>query len=63
MKLKAKAEILEDKTTQYKTKYQEIDKELISEIRHLCPIEAQRLLIELREENSKRKREKSQEMS
>ena len=39
MKLKAQTEILEDKTTHYKTKYQEMDQELITEIRELCPIE------------------------
>ena len=39
MKLKTQTEILEDKTTNYKTKYQEIDQELITEIREICPIE------------------------
>ena len=39
MKLKAQTEILEDKTTHYKTKNQEIDQELITEIKELCPIE------------------------
>ena len=28
-----------DKTTLYKTKYQEIDQELITEIKDFCPIE------------------------
>ena len=37
MKLKAQKEIQEEKTIHYKTKYQEIDKELIIEIRELCP--------------------------
>ena len=32
MKLKAQTEILEDKTIYYKTKYQEIDQQLITEI-------------------------------
>ena len=36
IKLKAQTEILEDKTTHYKTKYQEIDQEIITEIRELC---------------------------
>ena len=40
MKLKAQTEILEDKTTHYTTKYQEINPELITHIRELCPIEA-----------------------
>ena len=47
MKLKAQTEILEDKTTHYKTKYQEIDQELITEIRELCLIEIQPFLKEL----------------
>ena len=33
LKLKAQIEIPEDKTIHYKTKYQEIDKELITEIK------------------------------
>ena len=41
MKLKAQTEILEDKTTNYKTEYQEIDQELITKIRELCHIETQ----------------------
>ena len=44
MKLKAQTKILEDKSTHYKTKYQEIDRELITEIRELCPIETQPFL-------------------
>ena len=35
MKLKAQTEILKDKTTHYKTKYQEIEQELITKIREL----------------------------
>ena len=61
MKLKAQTEIPEDKTTHYKTKYQEIDQELITEITELCPIETQQFLIELCEENSKKEKEKSRE--
>ena len=34
MKWKSQTEILKDKTTHYKTKYQEIDQELITEIRN-----------------------------
>ena len=44
MKLKTQTEILENQTTHYKTKYQEIDQELIAEIRELYPIETQPLL-------------------
>ena len=44
MKLKAPTEILEDKTTNYQTKFQEIDQELITEIWELCPIETQPFL-------------------
>ena len=39
MKLKAQTEILEDKTTYYKIIYQEIDEELLNEIKELCPME------------------------
>ena len=46
MKLKAQTEILEDKTSHYKNKYQEIDQELITEIRELCPMETQQFLKE-----------------
>ena len=59
MKLKAQMEILEDKTTHYKAKYQEIGQELITEIRELCPTETQNFLIELWEENGKKEEEKS----
>ena len=38
MKIKTQTEILVDKTIHFKTKYQEIDQELITEIRELCPI-------------------------
>ena len=44
MKLKSPLEILENKTTYYKTKYQEIDQELITETRELCPVETQQFL-------------------
>ena len=37
MELKAQTEIQEDKTTHYKTKYQEIDQELITEIIEIFP--------------------------
>ena len=47
MKLKAQTEILEDKTTLYKTKYQEIDLKLITKIRELWSIETQSFLKEL----------------
>ena len=36
MKLRAETEILEDRATNYQTKYQEIDQELIAGIRELC---------------------------
>ncbi len=53
MKLKAQIEILKDKTTHYKTKYKEIDPELITEIRKICPKETQQFLIELWEKLQK----------
>ena len=56
MKLKAQTEILEDKTTNYKTKYLEIDQELITEMRELCPIETQLFLKELWEKTVKRRK-------
>ena len=56
MKLKAQIEILEDKTTLYKTKYEEIDQELITEIRDLGPIETQPFLQELGEKTAKRRK-------
>ena len=59
MKLKAQTETLEDKTSHYETKYKEIDLELITEIRDLCPIEAQPFLQELWEKNCKKEEEKS----
>ena len=62
MKLKAQSEIQDDKTTHSKTKYQEIDQELITEIRELCPIETRQFLIELWEENCKKKGEKSRKI-
>ena len=62
MKLKAQTEMLEDKTTHCKTKYQEIDQELITEIRELCPIEKQPFLKELWEKNSKKEEEKSRKI-
>ena len=62
MKQKSQAEILEDKTPHYKTKYQEIIKELITEIRELCLIEIQQFLIELWEENCKKEEEKSRKI-
>ena len=40
MKLKVQTEILKHKTTHYKTKYQEIDQEIIIEIIELFLIEA-----------------------
>ena len=60
MKPKAQTEILEDKTTHYKTKYREIDQELITEIREL--IEIQPFLKELwggGEKTAKKEEEKS----
>ena len=45
--LKAQAVIPEDKTILYKTKYHEIDHEQFTEIRELCPIETQQVLIDL----------------
>ena len=62
MKLKAQTEILKDKTTHYKTKYQEIDQELITEIRELCLIETQPFLQELWENNCKKEEEKSRKI-
>ena len=50
MKLKVQTEIQEDKTAHYKTKFQEIDQELITEIRELCPIETKLFLKEVWEE-------------
>ena len=41
MQLKAQTEIFEKRATHFKTKYQEIDQELITEIRELCPTEIQ----------------------
>ncbi len=41
MKLEAQTEIKEDKTVNYEPRYQEIDQELITKIRELCPIETQ----------------------
>ena len=61
-KLKAQAEILEDKTTHYKTKYQEIDQELMTEIRELYPIETQPFFKNYGEKTAKRKK-KNQEKS
>ena len=58
MKLKAQIEILEEKTTHYKTKYHEIDQELITEIKELCHIETQ-FLKELWGKNWKKEEEKS----
>ena len=46
MKLKAQTEIVGDKTTHYKTKYQEIDQKLCTEIRELYPIETRQFLKE-----------------
>ena len=56
MKLKAQTELQEDKTTHYKTKYQKIDQELITEIRELCPIETQPFLKELWKKTAKRRK-------
>ena len=50
MKLKVQTEIQEDKTAHYKTNFQEIDQELITEIRELCPIETKPFLKEVWEE-------------
>ena len=62
MKPKAQTEILKEKTTHYKTKYQEIDQELITEIGGLYPIETQPFLKELWKKTAKR-RKKNQEKS
>ena len=59
MKLKAQTQILEDATTHYKIKYQEIDQQLITEIWELFPIEIQQFLKEPWEKNSKKEEEKS----
>ena len=59
MKLKAQAEIREDKATHYNAKYQEIDLELNTEIRDLSLIETQPFLKELWEKNCKKEEEKS----
>ena len=59
MELKAQTKILEDKITHYKTKYQEVDQELITEIRELCPIETQPFLKGPWEKTAK-KRKKNQ---
>ena len=58
LNLKAQTEILEDKTTNYKTEYQEIDQEIITEIRELCPIETQPFLKQLWEKNCKKEGKK-----
>ena len=60
MKLKAQTEILEDKSSHYKTKYQEIDQELITEIREHCPIETQLFLKELKITAKRRKKNPEQ---
>ena len=62
MKLIVQTEILKDKTTHYKTKYEEIDQEIITEISELCPIETQQFLIELWEDNCKKEKEKSRKI-
>ena len=59
MKLKAQKEILEDKTIHYKTKYQEIDQGLITEIKELCPMETQPFQKEIWQKNCKKEEEKS----
>ena len=61
MKLKAQIEILEDKTTHYKTKYQEIDQELITEIRELCPTETQPFLKKIMGQKTAKRRKKNPE--
>ena len=47
VKLKAQTEIPENKTAYYKIKYQEIDKELITDIWEVCLIETQQFETEL----------------
>ena len=51
MKLKTQTEILEYRDILYKTKYQEIDQDLMTEIRELCPTKTQQFLSALWENN------------